>query len=98
MFFAVSLSCGFFKYSSAMLKWMLSQSRVFLVNSTLNPAICNEQKELKHTINLHPSYFGPQTDVYVRNKLHSDVEGTCSGRLGYIIAVLGVSSLEISAA
>jgi len=50
-------------------------------------------KELKHTINLHPSYFGPQTDVYLRNKLHSDVEGTCSGRLGYIIAVLGI--LEI---
>lgn len=51
------------------------------------------QKELRHTINLHPSYFGPQTDVYLRNKLHADVEGTCSGRLGYIIAVLGVSLL-----
>lgn len=48
------------------------------------------QKELKHTINLHPSYFGPQTAEYILNKLHSDVEGTCSGRLGYIIAVLGV--------
>lgn len=51
----------------------------------------NSQKELKHTINLHPSYFGPQTAEYILNKLHSDVEGTCSGRLGYIIAVLGVS-------
>lgn len=49
------------------------------------------QKELKHTINLHPSYFGPQTAEYILNKLHADVEGTCSGRLGYIIAVLGVS-------
>lgn len=48
------------------------------------------QKELQHTINLHPSYFGPQTEVYLRNKLHADVEGTCSGRVGYIIAVLGV--------
>jgi len=47
-------------------------------------------KELKHTINLHPKYFGPQTDVYLRDKLHADVEGTCSGRLGYIIAVLGI--------
>ncbi|KAK9893724.1 DNA-directed RNA polymerase II subunit rpb7 [Cystobasidium minutum MCA 4210] len=47
-------------------------------------------KELKHTINLHPSYFGPQTAEYILNKLHADVEGTCSGRLGYIIAVLGI--------
>jgi len=47
-------------------------------------------KELKHTINLHHPYFGPQTDVYLRNKLHADVEGACSGRLGYIIAVLGI--------
>ena len=51
------------------------------------------QKELQHTINLHPSYFGPQTEVYLRNKLHADVEGTCSGRVGYIIAVLGVRRL-----
>ncbi|KAG8678348.1 DNA-directed RNA polymerase II subunit [Ceratobasidium sp. 395] len=27
---------------------------------------------------------------YLESKLYSDVEGTCSGRFGYIIAVLGI--------
>jgi DNA-directed RNA polymerase II subunit RPB7 len=27
---------------------------------------------------------------YLETKLYADVEGTCSGRFGYIIAVLGI--------
>ncbi|CED82266.1 DNA-directed RNA polymerase subunit E' [Phaffia rhodozyma] len=47
-------------------------------------------KELEETILLHPSYFGPQMTEYLKQKLHADVEGTCSGRIGYIISVLSI--------
>ncbi|CAO3609638.1 unnamed protein product [Cunninghamella blakesleeana] len=51
-------------------------------------------KELNHTITLHPSYFGPNMQFKLKDKLYADVEGTCSGRFGYIITV--VSLLNIS--
>ncbi|KAH7344194.1 RNA polymerase Rpb7 [Rhizoctonia solani] len=47
-------------------------------------------KELTHRILLHPSYFGPRMTQFLESKLYADVEGTCSGRFGYIIAVLGI--------
>lgn len=50
----------------------------------------NAQKELTHRILLHPSYFGPRMTKFLESKLYADVEGTCSGRFGYIIAVLGI--------
>ncbi|RUP46811.1 RNA polymerase Rpb7 [Jimgerdemannia flammicorona] len=51
------------------------------------------QKELTHTIHLHPSYFGPSMPTYLKKKLHSDVEGTCSGRFGYIITVVALQNI-----
>ncbi|KEI40094.1 uncharacterized protein L969DRAFT_86723 [Mixia osmundae IAM 14324] len=51
-------------------------------------------KNLTHTINLHPSYFGANTSDYVKHKLFEDVSGTCSGLHGYIVAVLVVGSGE----
>lgn len=50
----------------------------------------HEQKELTHTILLHPSYFGPRMLQFLESKLYSDVEGTCSGQFGYIIAVVSI--------
>ncbi|KAF9507755.1 hypothetical protein BS47DRAFT_1373817 [Hydnum rufescens UP504] len=50
-------------------------------------------KELTHTILLHPSYFGPRMVEYLEHKLMSDVEGTCSGKFGYIICVLTVTDV-----
>ncbi|KAG8866946.1 DNA-directed RNA polymerase II subunit [Tulasnella sp. 331] len=47
-------------------------------------------KDLTHRILLHPSYFGPHMEQFLENKLYSDVEGTCSGAHGYIIAVLSI--------
>ncbi|KAJ7777444.1 RNA polymerase Rpb7 [Mycena metata] len=47
-------------------------------------------KELTHTILLHPSYFGPRMLSFLESKLYSDVEGTCSGQFGYIIAVVSI--------
>lgn len=43
------------------------------------------QKLLTETILLHPSYFGPQMIEYLKTKLHQDVEGTCSGRIGCVL-------------
>ena len=51
------------------------------------------QKELTHTILLHPSYFGPRMLQFLESKLYSDVEGTCSGQFGYIIAVVSMSDI-----
>ncbi|KAI6154226.1 RNA polymerase Rpb7 [Pisolithus tinctorius] len=47
-------------------------------------------KELTHTILLHPSYFGPRMLQFLESKLYADVEGTCSGQYGYIIAVVSI--------
>ncbi|KAL9939697.1 hypothetical protein V8E36_001514 [Tilletia maclaganii] len=47
---------------------------------------------LKHTINLHPSYFGPNMISYLEAKLRDEIEGSCSGRYGYIIRVLRIIS------
>ena len=52
------------------------------------------QKELSHTITLHPSYFGPNMQDKIREKLYADVEGTCSGRYGYVVTVVSISRLE----
>jgi hypothetical protein len=51
------------------------------------------QKELTHTILLHPSYFGPRMLQFLESKLYADVEGTCSGQFGYIIAVVSRSDI-----
>lgn len=51
-------------------------------------------KELSHTINLHPSFFGPRTQLFLEDKLNRDVEGTCTGRFGYIIAVLNIRNIS----
>lgn len=42
------------------------------------------QRELTHTILLHPSYFGAQLEEYLKQKLYEDVEGTCSGKHGWV--------------
>ncbi|TYJ58188.1 hypothetical protein B9479_001012 [Cryptococcus floricola] len=50
-------------------------------------------RELTHTILLHPSYFGAQLEDYLRQKLYEDVEGTCSGKHGYIISVVQITDI-----
>lgn len=44
----------------------------------------SQQRQLSHTILLHPSYFGAQLEDYLQQKLYEDVEGTCSGKYGYV--------------
>ncbi|KAJ3309216.1 DNA-directed RNA polymerase II subunit [Blyttiomyces sp. JEL0837] len=47
-------------------------------------------KQLTHVIQLHPQYFGPRMREYLVKRLHEEVEGTCSGRFGYVISVVEV--------
>ena len=50
-------------------------------------------KDLTHTISLHPQYFGPKIQEFLIQRLHQEVEGTCSGRYGYIICVLLIKDI-----
>lgn len=52
-------------------------------------------KDLSLNLTLHPSYFGPQMDQYLRDKLLSDVEGTCTGQFGYIVCVLDCMNIDV---
>ena len=47
-------------------------------------------KELTHTINLHPRFFGPNIKANLVSRLYEEVEGTCSGRFGYIVSVVDI--------
>ncbi|KAL1933264.1 hypothetical protein VTP01DRAFT_7354 [Rhizomucor pusillus] len=51
-------------------------------------------KELSHIISLHPAYLGPNMHKQIREKLYADVEGTCTGRYGYIITVVKVGDIS----
>ncbi|KAJ1920620.1 DNA-directed RNA polymerase II subunit [Mycoemilia scoparia] len=53
-------------------------------------------KELTHTISLHPSFLGPQLRHHVTEKLYRDVEGTCTGRYGYIVTVLALQDFGMA--
>ena len=52
---------------------------------------------MHHTIRLQPAFFTQNFETYLTEKLYKDVEGTCTGRFGYVIAVLDTNeTLEIS--
>ncbi|XP_013771978.1 DNA-directed RNA polymerase II subunit RPB7, partial [Limulus polyphemus] len=48
---------------------------------------------LEHEILLHPRYFGPQLLETVKQKLFTEVEGTCSGKYGFVIAVTTIDNI-----
>ncbi|KAJ1727972.1 DNA-directed RNA polymerase II subunit [Coemansia biformis] len=51
-------------------------------------------KKLSHTITLHPSFLGPRMREFVTKRLYKDVEGTCTGRYGYIVAVVAILDIQ----
>ena len=51
-------------------------------------------KDLTQRIQLHPECFGPSLQSYIAASLHREVEGTCTGRYGYIISVLSIKSIS----
>lgn len=48
---------------------------------------------LEHEIMLHPRYFGPQLMDTVKQKLFTEVEGTCTGKYGFVIAVTTIDNI-----
>jgi len=44
---------------------------------------------------LHPRYFGPNLLDAVTKKLYSEVEGTCNGKYGFIIAVTKIDNIGV---
>ena len=49
--------------------------------------------DLERTITLHPSFFGPRVNEYLKNRLMEDVEGTCTGQY-YIICVMDAHDIS----
>lgn len=48
---------------------------------------------LEHEICLHPRYFGPNLMETVKQKLFSEVEGICTGKYGFVIAVTTIDTI-----
>ncbi|XP_074111919.1 DNA-directed RNA polymerase II subunit RPB7 [Cotesia typhae] len=48
---------------------------------------------LEQEILLHPRYFGPQLLDTVKQKLYTEVEGTCTGKYGFVVAVTTIDSI-----
>ncbi|CAA7392942.1 unnamed protein product [Spirodela intermedia] len=48
---------------------------------------------LERNMQLHPRYFGPHLHEKLTTKLVKDVEGTCSGKHGFVVAVTKVESI-----
>ncbi|KAJ3708083.1 hypothetical protein LUZ61_011788 [Rhynchospora tenuis] len=48
---------------------------------------------LERKIQLHPRYFGPHLRDKLVAKLMKEVEGTCSGRHGFVVAITGVEDI-----
>ncbi|KAJ8308515.1 hypothetical protein KUTeg_013389 [Tegillarca granosa] len=48
---------------------------------------------LEHDILLHPRYFGPNLLNIVKQKLFTEVEGTCTGKYGFVIAVTTIDNI-----
>jgi len=48
---------------------------------------------MEHEILLHPQYFGPKLLDTVKQKLFTEVEGTCTGKYGFVIAVTTIDKI-----
>eukprot|EP00741_Cyanophora_paradoxa_P003446 tig00000704_g3347.t1 len=50
--------------------------------------------ELERTITLEPKLFGPKLKKELVGALVREVEGTCSGRYGFVVVVTGIRNAE----
>ncbi|XP_044537951.1 DNA-directed RNA polymerase II subunit RPB7 [Gracilinanus agilis] len=57
------------------------------------PTGWSPQISLEHEILLHPRYFGPNLLNTVKQKLFTEVEGTCTGKYGFVIAVTTIDNI-----
>jgi len=47
--------------------------------------------EMKKELLLYPKFFGPNINQLLIDKLHANVEGSCSGRYGFVVCVTEVT-------
>lgn len=69
---------------------------LLVINCRFSEIITNNfspQISLEHEILLHPKYFGPQLMETVKQKLYTEVEGTCTGKYGFVIAVTTIDNI-----
>merc|ERR1711879_758070 len=50
---------------------------------------------LNRNLQLHPRHFGANLRNTIIQKLHTEVEGTCSGRYGFIIMVTSIATVGL---
>ncbi|CAK0784327.1 hypothetical protein CVIRNUC_007531 [Coccomyxa viridis] len=50
--------------------------------------------ELEREIELQPCFFGPRLREVLEQKLHSEVEGRCSGKYGFLVCVTGMGDVS----
>merc|ERR1712228_793402 len=48
---------------------------------------------LEHELLIHPMYFGENLTDTIRQKLYSEVEGSCTGEHGFVIGVTKIDSI-----
>lgn len=48
---------------------------------------------LNHEVSLHPKFFGPNLMEIVKARLFNEVEGTCTGKYGFVIAVTTIDTI-----
>lgn len=53
------------------------------------------QIDLSHELVVHPQFFGPKLRETIRQLLYEEVEGTSSGKYGYIIAVTEIIEVRL---
>lgn len=51
-------------------------------------------KEMEHEVTLSPNYFASGLTDLIRHALYRQLEGTCDGRHGYIVAILALDSIS----
>ena len=51
-------------------------------------------KELSHSLKLHPAFFTANLKDHLKSRLLAEVEGSCSGRYGYIVCVLKIIKID----
>eukprot|EP00906_Rhabdomonas_costata_P003910 RCo005882 len=53
-------------------------------------------KEMERVVRLEPRHLGPDLQAMVVAALNSQVEGTCSGQFGYILAVTEITHTDMA--
>lgn len=51
-------------------------------------------KALHHSLKLHPAFFTAHLKEHLKKRLLAEVEGSCSGRFGYIVSVLKITNID----